>query len=131
MFDADVTGFQPNSGFGQVSSPPPVPPMPPLPQNNQNNSTAPANVFASMKSGTFGNDSAPQASGTCLPFICLLILFKGALQSNTTLYVHNLLDGDSKRAIRTDSLAHSTDVITLLPHTNFFLCVLYVSGLAH
>ena len=57
----DVTGF-PNQGFGQVASPPPVPP---LPQQNGNN-TAPANVFAQMKSGTFGNESAPQTSSTYL-----------------------------------------------------------------
>ncbi|KAH8105008.1 hypothetical protein DFH11DRAFT_1883080 [Phellopilus nigrolimitatus] len=52
----NVTGYNP--GFGQVSSPPPVPP---LPTNNTNN-TSPANIFAQMKSGTFGDDNAPQPS---------------------------------------------------------------------
>ena len=61
----DVTGFNPS--FGQAPSPlsvPPVPPLPPMATNsNANaNSTAPANVFAQMKSGTFAQDNAPQPS---------------------------------------------------------------------
>jgi hypothetical protein len=50
------TGFNP--GFGQfnpgVVSPPPAP----TPQKD----VSPANVFAQMKSGTFGSDAAPQSS---------------------------------------------------------------------
>ncbi|KAL5527124.1 hypothetical protein ACEPAG_5915 [Sanghuangporus baumii] len=61
----NVTGFNPS--FGQATSPPPpvppIPPLPSLPSNNANaNSTAPANVFAQMKSGTFAQDNAPQPS---------------------------------------------------------------------
>ncbi|EJD00905.1 uncharacterized protein FOMMEDRAFT_141675 [Fomitiporia mediterranea MF3/22] len=56
----NVTGFNP--GFNQIASPPPpVPPIPPLPTNNAPNNTAPANVFAQMKAGTFANDNAPQS----------------------------------------------------------------------
>lgn len=41
------------------------PPPPPMPNNNASaNNTNPANIFAQMKSGTFGNDNAPQSSGT-------------------------------------------------------------------
>lgn len=53
-----------------MSSTPPVPPLPPSfqnPTNNNNNNTNPANVFAQMKSGTFGNDnesSMPQDPST-------------------------------------------------------------------
>ncbi|KAJ7180015.1 hypothetical protein C8R43DRAFT_971374 [Mycena crocata] len=47
-----------NNGF---SSPPPVPPLPSSANNNTN--TTPANIFAQMKSGTFGaEDNAPQGS---------------------------------------------------------------------
>ena len=62
-----MTGFNPN--FNQMSTPPPVPPLPPsLNGNNNVNSTAPANVFAQMKAGTFGKDDAPQPSGSCTIF---------------------------------------------------------------
>ena len=58
---ADPTGFNPGFGqFGGVASPPPAPAPPP--QN-----TNPANVFAQMKSGTFGadNNSDPQNASMC------------------------------------------------------------------
>ncbi|KAJ7638784.1 hypothetical protein FB45DRAFT_411916 [Roridomyces roridus] len=55
-FNGQFNGGAPN-GF---SAPPPVPP---LPSNNNNNNTTPANIFAQMKSGTFGaEDAAPQSS---------------------------------------------------------------------
>ena len=69
----EPTGFIP--GFGQSPfgngvgvgvAPPPVPPLPqsvamgPGPVQKDTN---PANVFASMKAGTFANDSAPQSAG--------------------------------------------------------------------
>lgn len=54
----DMTGFNPPpnqsnfNAFASMSSPPPLP----LPPNQSTNNTSPANVFASMKSGTFAND---------------------------------------------------------------------------
>jgi hypothetical protein len=44
-------------GFGQFNAnmAPPAP--------SQNKDVSPANVFAQMKSGTFGDDSAPQPAG--------------------------------------------------------------------
>ncbi|TFK28770.1 hypothetical protein FA15DRAFT_664822 [Coprinopsis marcescibilis] len=52
-----ATGFaQPmNSNFNSFSNVPPVPPLP----SNQVKDTSPANVFASMKSGTFEDNSDP------------------------------------------------------------------------
>jgi actin cytoskeleton-regulatory complex protein SLA1 len=66
----DPTGF--NAGFGQspFGNHMAVPPMPPLPTSNTNN-TAPANVFAQMKAGTFANntDPAPQPAGVLDPLV--------------------------------------------------------------
>ncbi|TDL29192.1 hypothetical protein BD410DRAFT_779523 [Rickenella mellea] len=50
-----------NSAFNQMASPPPIPPVPPLPSSTTNTVT-PANIFAQMKSGTFGSDDAPQSA---------------------------------------------------------------------
>lgn len=58
----DPTGFNSDytqSPFGNPASSPPVPPLP----SSTANANSPANVFAQMKSGTFGNDSAPQPQG--------------------------------------------------------------------
>jgi hypothetical protein len=49
----DPTGYNP--GFGQFNAPSPAP--------SQTKDVSPANIFAQMKSGTFGDDSAPQGSG--------------------------------------------------------------------
>ncbi|VDC02124.1 unnamed protein product [Peniophora sp. CBMAI 1063] len=76
------TGFNP--GFGVSQSPPPVPPLPSFAQQGNfglgggiqpqptgfnpgfgqppPKDTSPANVFAQMKAGTFGDDSAPQGA---------------------------------------------------------------------
>jgi hypothetical protein len=37
--------------------------MSPPPQQSQTKDVTPANIFAQMKSGTFGDDSAPQQPG--------------------------------------------------------------------
>ncbi|KAH6914937.1 hypothetical protein BKA70DRAFT_559793 [Coprinopsis sp. MPI-PUGE-AT-0042] len=61
------TGFNPSMGsgnFGNFSSAPPVPPLP----QQQSKDTSPANVFASMKSGTFEDDSAPRSADMYDPF---------------------------------------------------------------
>lgn len=63
LVNTNPTGFNPNFGqtFNSVSSVPPVPPLPSQASNNTN----PANVFASMKSGTFVTDhetSVPQTA---------------------------------------------------------------------
>ncbi|KAH7105422.1 hypothetical protein BKA62DRAFT_689653 [Auriculariales sp. MPI-PUGE-AT-0066] len=66
---SNPTGFIPSnptgfgtfggSGFGAASPLPPVPPLPSSPPQNN----APANIFASMKAGTFAaDDSAPQTA---------------------------------------------------------------------
>lgn len=48
-------GFQPNSMFSASGASPPALPVG-MNSNQQNTNTSPANVFASMKSGTFAND---------------------------------------------------------------------------
>jgi hypothetical protein len=48
-----------SGNFGNFSNAPPVPPLP----SQQVKDTSPANVFASMKSGTFEDDSAPRSAG--------------------------------------------------------------------
>jgi len=62
------TGFNPqmSGSFGQQfgNNPPPVPPLP----SQQVKDTTPANVFASMKSGTFEDDSAPRSGDVYDPF---------------------------------------------------------------
>lgn len=64
---AEPTGFNPGFGqspFGSGSMMAGVPPVPPLPQQQQPvKDTSPANIFAQMKAGTFGSESAPQSSG--------------------------------------------------------------------
>jgi hypothetical protein len=71
---ADPTGF--NGGYGQFNSSMSPPPSAPSPANNAN----PANIFAQMKSGTFGDDSAPQAPGkSSSPF-----LFRGSGSCQTS-----------------------------------------------
>lgn len=62
----EPTGVFAQSPFNNPASPPPVPPMPS--GNPNTNSTSPANVFASMKSGTFAKDedhNLPQSAGMC------------------------------------------------------------------
>jgi hypothetical protein len=56
------TGFNPGFGPSLFGNNMVTPPVPPLPSSNSTNSTAPANVFAQMKAGTFAanNDTAPQ-----------------------------------------------------------------------
>lgn len=59
----EPTGVFAHSPFNTPASPPPVPPFP---SGNSNTNTAPANVFASMKSGTFAqdeNNAVPQSAG--------------------------------------------------------------------
>ena len=58
----DPTGFASDytqSPFSNPTSPPPIPPLP----SSTASANSPANIFAQMKSGTFGNDSAPQPQG--------------------------------------------------------------------
>lgn len=58
----EPTGVFAHSPFNNPASPPPMPSG-----NSNTNSTTPANVFASMKSGTFAKDedhSVPQSAGT-------------------------------------------------------------------
>lgn len=58
---AEPTGFNPGFGQSPFGTPPPIPP---LPQSGPaQKDTNPANVFAAMKAGTFGNDTAPQSAG--------------------------------------------------------------------
>ena len=63
---AEPTGFNPGFGQSPFGTPPPILPLPqsvgagPGPPQKDTN---PANIFASMKAGTFANDTAPQSAG--------------------------------------------------------------------
>ncbi|EAU84759.2 hypothetical protein CC1G_00278 [Coprinopsis cinerea okayama7 len=61
------TGFNPSMNSGNFNNFSNIPPVPPLP-STQVKDTSPASVFASMKSGTFEDESAPRSADVYDPF---------------------------------------------------------------